>query len=820
MKKIFLFTSCALGGLTAFPAQAQQAQPVAAVSADAGIAEIVVTAQRKEESAQKAAIAIDVVSAAELANAGVVTSTTLNTAVPSLYVAKGGGANTSYFIRGVGNFTNNGFSDPAVAFNLDGVYLGRPTSTTGTFYDLERIEVLKGPQGTLYGRNATGGAINILPSKPKLGQFSGYGAVGYGRFNAFDAEAAINAPLGKSVAIRLSGKYVDSEGFNRDGTGDEKGEAFRAQIYAEPSPDFNIRLAGDYSRNRGIGPGASFDGTVAFSPGAAASATAPANYVFRPAPATLGPREGLLTDAARAYQSTFVIGGAFISPAALARPYLNNTAWGIMAEANLQSPIGTFTVIPAYRKAKVDNLFNGPAFRAGLVAEDDEQYSVEARLVGKAIGPVDWLVGGYWFNEKVIGQNAFNQYVVTAFQSFTSKTESLAAFGRLTFNLSDRVRLVGGARYTSDRKNFQGGGITLVDTCTRAAPPAGPGCFGGPSLPVALTYADLARVIPAADIPAGLPTLPGPANARPYGAFGNILFFGPVNISQPINNGQFTYRLAAEFDLGPSSLLYASYETGYRSGGYSVSAGRESYGPEFLSAATVGLKSRFFNNRVQLNIEAFYWKYRDQQVSHFGLDALGGNSFFTENIGRSTIKGIDIDFQFKPARQTLLRGSVQYLDNQLDSFVYNTARTATSLPPVVGCAYAPGVDSIGRNVYIVDCSGKSGYNSPKWAINAGIEQGIDLGDYLITLNLDGRYRSNRVTGFEYLAQQNSGSDFTADASVTFGAENERWGITAWVRNLTDRTVPVFTQFAGSTGNNVSTVYQPPRSYGVRARLNF
>jgi iron complex outermembrane recepter protein len=128
MSRILLASSCAMIGLLASgSAYAQQASAVPTASdGEGGISEIVVTAQRKQESAQKAAIAIDVVSSDELTNAGVVTPTSLNAAVPSLYVARGGGANTSFFIRGVGNFTNNGFSDPAIAFNLDGVYLGRP----------------------------------------------------------------------------------------------------------------------------------------------------------------------------------------------------------------------------------------------------------------------------------------------------------------------------------------------------------------------------------------------------------------------------------------------------------------------------------------------------------------------------------------------------------------------------------------------------------------------------------------------------------------------------------------------------------------------
>jgi iron complex outermembrane receptor protein len=156
----------------------------------------------------------------------------------------------------------------------------------------------------------------------------------------------------------------------------------------------------------------------------------------------------------------------------------------------------------------------------------------------------------------------------------------------------------------------------------------------------------------------------------------------------------------------------------------------------------------------------FRWNYTNQQVAHFGLDPTGGNSFFTENIGKSRIQGVDVDVQFKAAANTLLRGSVQILDNKLTSFTYNTQRNATNnaLPPVVGCATSPGTAPIPGSttgatstVWVVNCSGNPGFNSPKLAFNVGIEQTFPIGAYDVVATVDGRYRSNRVTSFEYLA---------------------------------------------------------------------
>lgn len=177
-----------------------------------GLGEIVVTAQRKAESLQKAAIPVDVVSGGTLLNSGVITAGQLGQIVPSLAVQNNDGANVTLFLRGVGNFTVNGYSDPAIAINYDGVYLGRPTSTSGLFYDLERLEVLKGPQGTLYGRNATGGAINVPPARPKPGEFSGFGSVSYANYDALNVQGAVNVSMGEHGALRIAGSLVSRDG--------------------------------------------------------------------------------------------------------------------------------------------------------------------------------------------------------------------------------------------------------------------------------------------------------------------------------------------------------------------------------------------------------------------------------------------------------------------------------------------------------------------------------------------------------------------------------------------------------------------------------
>ncbi len=804
----FIKCTASLSVLTASAVLAQEVAPPKAVNT---LEEIVVTAQRREESAQRAALAIDVITTDELNNAGVVNVSTLNATAPSLAVVKSGGPNTSFFIRGVGNFTQNGYSDPAIAFNIDGVYLGRPTSTVGTFFDLARVEVLKGPQGTLYGRNATGGAINVIPVRPRLGEFGGYVSLGLGNYSARDAEFAVNVPIGDTTALRFSGKVVDTDGYNDDGTQDEKGRGFRAQFLTEVNDNLSVRVAADYSHQGGVGTGASFNGGLSYTPGTVPTATSPANYTYTAA--NLDPRSGMFSTASKAYFATRVIGGPFINPAPLNYPFQDNDYWGVNSEVTLDTAAGTLTFIPAFRDSKINSLFNGPAFRGGLLSEHDKQTTAELRFAGKRVGPIEYLVGGFYYDEKIHANYTFSQYVVQSYQDLNTTTESNAVFGRLTAHLSDSLRLVGGARYTKDKKTFNGDGTNLIEICTNAPPPFGPGCFGGPSVPVVSALNQL---------PFTVPTAPGPANSVAFGTFGNRLFYNPVPVHKTAETSRVNYRAAVEFDVTPNSLLYASFETGYRSGGFSVSLGHEIYTPEYIKAYTVGSKNRFMNNRLQLNMEVFKWQYRDQQVSHFGLDSTGGNSFFTENIGRSRIQGVDIDTQFLVVPGTLLRGSVQYLDNKLTSFTYNTARGGTALPPVVGCPFSStATDALGRPVYAVDCSGKPGYNSPEWSVNLGLEQTFNLSNNnKVVVNLDTRYRGDQVIGFDYLPQQKSGSNWTEDLSVKFGSSNDSWSVAAYVRNLTDKTVPTITQFGGSTGNTISTLYAPPRTFGIRGTVKF
>lgn len=757
-----------------------------------GLQEIIVTAQRKAENLQRAGIPVAVVTGEQLVSRGLTSSTELGNSVPSLAAQPQGGANTVFFLRGVGNFTVNGYSDPAVAFNYDGVYLGRATSTSGVFYDLERVEVLKGPQGTLYGRNATAGAINVLPTRPKLGENSGFITASYGNYDALNVQGAVNIAMGEHGAMRVAGNIVQRDGYQTDGTSDEKTQALRVQFLSDLTPDLTVRVGGDFSHSGGKGPGSTYAGRIVFNG---------TSNLF--VPSGLSKDSGLFSPEAQTYRQTLFSGlaGRTLVPLDV-QPYLDNDYYGANAEISLRTGAGTLTVIPAWRYSKLDNRFAVPAFY-GNVAETDEQKSLEVRFAGDRVGIFDYMLGAYYFDESVAATYLYAQQALNAYQQFTSDTKSYAGFGRITANFTDRLRLIGGLRYTKDDKDFNGRADVFLVRCTVVAQ-GRPSCPTAPLLPSTGRYQDLS---------APFPTVPD-NQARPIGATGALLIHAVTPVNTTLSNDRFTYHLGAEFDVGPHSLLYANYETGYRSGGFALSAGYETFQPEFIDAYTIGMKNRFFDNRLQLNLEAFLWKYRNQQVNHTGIDRNGNQGQFTENVGKSTNKGIEVEAQFLATPNTLLSANVQYLDAKYDNFVYREPIGAT--PPNTGCPYRP---SATAGLYDIDCSGRSAYQSPKWTMNLGGQQTVPLGDHKVLLSADTQYRSSRAVGFEYLPNQLVGATWISNAQIAFGAADDRWSIAAFVRNIENERYQASAQIYGA-GSAALAVYTPPRTYGVRVTSKF
>ncbi|OJW57613.1 MAG: TonB-dependent receptor [Sphingomonadales bacterium 63-6] len=819
MTKRFFLNVSAMAVLVAAPLGVARAADEAGGSPSdqgGGITDIVVTAQHVEESAQRAAIAINVVSGDELVRQAVSRPEDLSKIVPALSITNNGGPYSVFFVRGVGNSTLNAYSDPGIAFNYDGVYIGRPSSTSGTFYDLERVEVLKGPQGTLYGRNATGGAINVIPRRPKIGETSAELIASYGNYNALSAQGAVNLGVSDSAAVRVSGNYVSHDPYMDDGTGDLDEFGLRAQLALELSPGADLRIAADYAHQGGVGSFSTYLGDATPNFGMSGFT----GYTFNPT--DFGPKNGILSPESQAWAGSLFVrqagrAGRFTSGV----PYNDNDYWGVSAELNVDIGDGTLSVLPAYREADLDNLFTA-GMNGAKTREKDKQTSLEVRYAGNIGDKADIVVGGYYFGERIKTNTYFSQFTLVPYQDFETQTDSYAAFGKLTYELAPGFKLTAAGRYTWDKKKFDGVSDVYILFCGNPGVNPPNLCPTLPFIPLVDSAAELRDFyadagIPVVNVPLYvLPPMAGGSQTAPF------VLNAPLTISdQKLDNEKFTYRLAAEYEFSPTSMIYASYETGYHSGGFAFAKGLETYDPETLDAWTIGSKNRFANNTVQLNIEGFYWKYHDQQISQFGYD-LGTpptTVFLTRNIGQATMYGFDADLQWLATRNTMLGANIQYLHSNYDSFVYYVPNQGP--PPPTTCGTSPTSQVINGStvsLYEVDCSGKSALNSPKWSINLFGEQTIPVGDdYKFVVQANGRYRSAAEIDGSFNPYLKPGESVVANASVAFGPEDDKWSVTAFVNNIgNDRrlsTVSMVTNVNAFIGT-----FEPPRTYGVRVAM--
>lgn len=772
--KVAALVSVASFALAAQQASAQDIPEAAdpATAADdqdaSGLAEIVVTAERRAESLQRTAIAVSAVTGDELIKSGVTDAGGIARLVPALSVQPSGGT-TSFFLRGVGTQSGNSFAENAVAFNFNGVFVARPTAPSGVFYDLQRVEVVKGPQGTLYGRNATGGAINVLPNRPRIGEFSGNINLEYGNYDAKKASGAINIPVGETVALRFASQVVDRDGYLSDGYDDERGEAVRASLLLEPSNDWSIVLVGDYYKQHGKGSGLVLIPTATFSApalderigGSDPIATAAiASYAANlPAPPFCGGPGG------------FVTSGCVLTPRS--DGYQDNRFWGVSATVEGDMGFGKLTVIPAYRRTEADYRTYLPGF-LGEIQDTSDQMSLEVRLSSNADQPLRYVLGAFYFNEDQTADDYFSQGDLSTTRFAPRlKTISKAIFGQLTYDLTPEFRLVAGGRYTKEDKSQVTSSVA-----------------GG---------------------------RPGPVNPPLGPSFRGDLSFE-----------KFTWKAGVEWDSGPRSLVYANVATGFKTGGFFVASPPDNtFAPEKLTAYTVGTKNRFLDNKLQVNLEAFYWDYTDQQITFVG-GVLSGNGIYSQggttvNAGKSRIYGADLELQFAPTPADLFAANVQYLNGKYNSLsTANFSNTGAPIPTgctVIGSRLAnPGVNN--ARFYDTDCSGKPTVQSPKWIANLSYEHTFDLGGGMdLVAGARTSLSSSYFLNVNFQENERQGAYMTSDAFLTLEGPDKIWSITAFVNNIEDEVIFARTGNRPILNFSVATL-RPPRTYGVRLGYRF
>jgi iron complex outermembrane recepter protein len=549
------FLILGIGFASAVRAQAQSAD-TAPGAYNEPLQEVVVTAEKRSENAQSTAIAMTTISGDDLAaRAENQLDTTLRD-IPSLQVQstpQGG----EIYIRGVGANGDSNFIDPSVALSFDGVYSGRSERLAAALYDISRIEVLRGPQGTIYGRDADGGAVNVISNGPVIGASESRVNLQTGNYDLRHVDAAQNIPVNDQLAFRVAAEREDRDGyFSNDGYASHVTAARFKGLYM-PGGDLTIQLLFDYSHQTGDW-----------------ATTVPAGGPFAGPPA-------------------FVFNSATDFCAGVGGGWLNTqpgNPWHVdpchpadsidytFATAAIQLdytlPWATLTVIPTYtydRRSDITNLVVGddPFFGGALqpTVDGEDQKTGEIRLSSVASSRIRWVVGYYylWTNDGGTFSGSTPQAgnvggtTVTLFNTTSldaPATTSKAPFGQITYSLTDALRVTGGLRYTQDAK-YESVNVVSV---------AVPGYNSGVQ-------------------------------------------------TKSLRSSATTYKAGVEFDAAKESLLYAQVSTGYKAGGFDTTAvPPTTYQPEHVRSYEIGSKNRFLGDTLQVNAAVYYYQYTDLQA--------------------------------------------------------------------------------------------------------------------------------------------------------------------------------------------------------------
>ena len=725
-----------------------------------GIAPVVVTAQRRQENVQDSSLSIDVLSANDLIDSNVVAAEGLSRLVPNLEI--GSFVYSRIYLRGVGDNTANGISQSAVAVNVDNVHVARTTQYGGNFYDLERVEVLKGPQGTLYGRNASAGVINYITKAP-TDALEGNLIANVGNYGFVQAQGALNLPVADDLNSRFAFNVVHRNGYLEDGYNDAEQQSARFRLRWDPG-NLTLDFKADYTHQGGMG----------------------ASPVLFPAPDGVDPWMASSGELVRQYQI------AANAPQIPDDGFVDNDYAGVSLELNADLGFADLTVIPAYRWQDF-SFYISPAGTLNFAEADQvEQKTLEVRLA-KSTSDFDLVVGGYYFDEVTdvqsvvdLGARAGALTGPAQIRTFYhAPTEALAFFADGNVSLVDGFRVLAGVRYTDEERGLFGNTTTYSSI---------------PSVPLCAPEVDLSDIDP------------------------SYIYCSPGTADNSVKNDAWTWRAGAELDVGDDSMLFFTVDRGFKSGGvYSGRSPGNDYGPEFLTSYTLGMRNQLFGNSLQLNLEGFYWDYTDYQFTFVNVDTLGVPALVTRNAGEARVYGGNIDIVWHPGVADTFSLNVEYLDAKFEDFTYSGPFPVDSnrLCPglgIVDVAQTPGGGT--TPLFGFDCSGLSLPRAPKWTINAGYQHVFELdngGD--VVFDVDGKFSSTYNLDLTYVEFMKQDPFVWLNAQIAYHAPGDRWSLAAWMQNITNEVVYNDARRFGSTDFAGADI-RPPRTFGVRGQVRF
>ncbi|MFM9976690.1 MAG: TonB-dependent receptor [Sphingomonadaceae bacterium] len=715
--------------ILALSMMALAAQPTRAQTADVEAAEgdIIVTAQRVAERLQDVPLAITALNNEALEKNNITDITRLQDLAPGLSVGRSG-SDARPNIRGINTEAIGANSDPRIAFYVDDVYQSRTSQALAAFVDLERVEVQRGPQGTLYGRNSFGGNIALYSAVPKE-DFGGGLNVLYGRYNRFRAEGYLNLPITTGVQARVAAMYERADGYVKNTStgsdlGDEDQYFIRGTLRLAPEDgDLEILLRGSYWKQGGNGIsafgykslGTPYDPALIRAPGG--TLTVGGRTLTFPAGFNGGSAFGINSFINSRFRDNIVDVtvngvGADLGVPIERDPYKINFDTVTIRDTDQTQFTGTINFDAG--PVKIRSITGYSDFFARRSSDNDfspfpvaidynwtrvSTYSQELQFLSNdKASPLQWIVGGYIFSDKVeerffSDNNLAFQTTGTgplypggaigllptgsigvrddAFGPVQVRTKSLAAFGQASYNLTEALRLTAGARYTSDQKRYAAG-------VTRARPAGVTNFAFGLEQPVNYTCGALNPALGTTDAAQGATS-------------------GAVFIQCGRDTFDFaTFRGAIDYKVSRDNLLYASASTGRRSGGFNnvlqdpanPALGVIAFTPEKVTAFEIGSKNQFFGRMLTLNVAAFYNKFAGLQVQR-QVPAPNGLTTFSiiENSGKGRSYGVELEAVIRPVRALTLGITAVYLDSKFTD--YETGTAGNGLGALLGCPVAP-----------------------------------------------------------------------------------------------------------------------------------
>lgn len=696
------------------------------VAADGLMEEVVVTARKREESLMDAPLSVSALSTSDLTRFQVDDLGDIQNIIPNLSLNMGDAANAVIYIRGVGQRDSLSFADPGVGVYLDDVYMGRAQGSFLDVVDVERIEVLRGPQGTLYGRNTIGGAIKYVSAGPTEIPFL-QAEASIGNYNEYMLKATWSGPLTDdgNLLARLSLAHVAHDGYNDnaftgadDTDGDKRTFAGRLHLQYSPREDLSFNLTLDRSVND-------------------------PERSITPARVTGGPTLVQQTSGFQRTDNPFKVEANFNDA-----ERLKVEGIGFTMDYQLSDAVG-FKSITSFRQLEHETHIDldGTGFEifGVFVDQDQEQFSEELQLSYDAGGSVKALAGFYYFSEDDVtpdgisntepidfsgGAGLFFSPYGTVSENDQS-VEAVAVFGEVSWFITPALEFTVGARYTHESKNLQRKACQAL------------GAFG--------------MVLPTIE-----DCNPPMNSSNPFA----------LNLDLDENFSKFTPKAGISYRLGESGLTYFTYARGFKSGGFdgrigyngasddgAVNTQAMPYDPEIADTFEFGWKSSFADERLRLSAAAFYNDYKDLQLSSFSATPTGGFATVFTNAGKAENWGFEAEVLANPAPDFLVSFSVGYLEAEYKKFI-NSANQDVSdtLTPI---------------------------NSPELTGNLGFQYRHPLGFAHLILGADISYRSDYFVDINNLDALQQDDFALINASVGLESENGKWNVSFGVKNLTD-----------------------------------